>query len=528
MGVDTTGGEALPVAVLSEDGLHEYARHAAAALTDLGCVVVRDPEQAVAVLSWEPNLLDGMAGGTLPACRLRVRASRRHSGAPPGQVCLLAASHEHAAVLRRRDLPTRLPVRALGVAGTGTSAWRTWAAATADEILRRRRLPSLVMLTPVAPSKAGHESAGEQLVRRILEVQAEGYHLTIVGAEGPGQLRCEQRGLDEPLLLLPQRHTGGLEWVRRALAFRPVLAPSWLARIAGLVKAADRIDLQWEEQGFLIGAFRAINPDATVSSVLHDVVSQRCERRAHAAQRPSRRVVWAARAVAAKALEAWICRRADQVIVLSDKDRDLLPHRRRAEVEVLRPSIDGADRGPGRPAGEPPTVVSVGYLARDENTEGLRWYAEQVWPRVRAALPEVRTLVAGGGAQEGFAAEMRAAGLTMLGFCDDLEAVYGRADAVIVALHQGAGVKFKTVEALVRAIPVVSTETGAEGIGHRPTFAAITDDAQAFATALIAVLRHPEAAWRRAREGAPAVRAVFGPEAFAAEAARIYGVARRD
>ncbi len=56
---------------------------------------------------------------------------------------------------------------------------------------------------------------------------------------------------------------------------------------------------------------------------------------------------------------------------------------------------------------------------------------------------------------------------------------------------QGAGVKFKTVEALFHGVPTVTTTVGAEGVGSSELFAALTDSASSLSAALIHVLEDP-------------------------------------
>ena len=68
--------------------------------------------------------------------------------------------------------------------------------------------------------------------------------------------------------------------------------------------------------------------------------------------------------------------------------------------------------------------------------------------------------------------------MTLAGYVADLEPEYAAAWAVVVPLLQGAGVKFKTIEALLHGVPTVTTSVGAEGVGGADLFAGLTDDAR--------------------------------------------------
>ena len=56
-------------------------------------------------------------------------------------------------------------------------------------------------------------------------------------------------------------------------------------------------------------------------------------------------------------------------------------------------------------------------------------------------------------------------------------------------LLNGAGVKFKTIDAMMWGIPAVTTSVGAEGIEGADLLHAVVDDPDAFADAVISALR---------------------------------------
>ena len=101
-------------------------------------------------------------------------------------------------------------------------------------------------------------------------------------------------------------------------------------------------------------------------------------------------------------------------------------------------------------------------------TRPRSWTIDHVWPLVHAARPDAVLRFIGGGASD----ELRdrvaglpdGSGVVLAGFVDDLDAEYAAAAVALVPVLQGAGVKFKTVEALCHGVPVVTTTVGAEGI----------------------------------------------------------------
>jgi glycosyltransferase involved in cell wall biosynthesis len=114
--------------------------------------------------------------------------------------------------------------------------------------------------------------------------------------------------------------------------------------------------------------------------------------------------------------------------------------------------------------------------------------------------------------------------VTLAGYVDDLAAEYTGAWAVVVPLRQGAGVKFKTVEALLHDVPTVTTTVGAEGITGPDLFAGLQDDPRAIADALVRVLADPSAFRERSAAAQRWARECYGRETFALAVRSSYGL----
>jgi glycosyltransferase involved in cell wall biosynthesis len=172
--------------------------------------------------------------------------------------------------------------------------------------------------------------------------------------------------------------------------------------------------------------------------------------------------------------------------------------------------------------------VFVSLLARDENQDAALWLLREIWPTVVLRVPGARLRLVGRGASDGLAeAVSRASRVELAGFVPDLDEVYAAASACVVPLRYGAGVKFKTIEALLAAVPVVTTSVGAEGIAGPEHFAGMTDDAAEFAAALVGVLRDRESAEAQAAAARTWAAERYSAENFRRAMERIYGVPGR-
>ena len=169
-------------------------------------------------------------------------------------------------------------------------------------------------------------------------------------------------------------------------------------------------------------------------------------------------------------------RALDEVLVFSAKDVELLGSP--ASARVVRPPLhDGTGvTSTCRPRRAPAPSIVVSYLARDENDKAARWIVDEVWPAVTARVPGARLRLVGGGATDTLQHAVEGVErVELAGFVDDLAAEYAAAAVALVPVLQGAGVKFKTIEALLHGVPVVTTTVGAEGVGPDRLFAAMGD-----------------------------------------------------
>lgn len=352
----------------------------------------------------------------------------------------------------------------------------------------------LVLTPPDAPP------AGEGAVATGFEVRVPGprWMRTLLG-RGENLLRR----LDLTLPPLP-------------LALGLLLDPRARAALAGV----DVVDLQWEEYAALAPIVRRIAPHARRIGSFHDVLSHLAERRL--ARAPG--VIAARRVQVTRRHERRILRHLDLAVALSPADAALLRAAGAADVTVLDPLIPLASGGehvpdpPGRP-----TVGIVAAFGREVNQAGTRWFVEHVWPRVLHGTDGARLLLVGAD-PTGFATAVAAGdpSIEATGFIEDLDAAYADLTVVAVPLLLGSGIKFKTLEALARGLPAVSTPIGAEGIEAARHLVAITTDPEAFADSLIEVLQDPAPFHRDAARIAPEIRRQYGPEAFSQQVRRLY------
>ena len=163
-------------------------------------------------------------------------------------------------------------------------------------------------------------------------------------------------------------------------------------------------------------------------------------------------------------------------------------------------------------------VLFVGNFYTSLNREGLRWYLGQVHPLLLRD-PDYELVVAGSTqgryAAESFAEELkREVRCTVHVDIEDTKLLYQNCSVFINPMRAGAGVKLKSVHAIERGIPVVSTSVGNEGSGFDDKeHVRIADTPAEFASVVTALLDDPYAREQMARRAQEQLKRIYSCEA---------------
>ncbi len=201
------------------------------------------------------------------------------------------------------------------------------------------------------------------------------------------------------------------------------------------------------------------------------------------------------------ATERRACAVARRTLVCSEEDRRRLGAWGMRGVDVLENAIAIPTPAP-QPAA--PTLLLLGIYSYTPNAVGAGHLLARIWPRIRAAVPDARLVIAGAFPELIPGYDRAGPGVEFRGFVDDLDALYAEARVAVVPLLSGGGTRIKIIEAAAYARAIVSTRVGAEGLAFVPEHEILLRDAPwAFADACIGLLRD-EAGCRRLGEAARA------------------------
>ncbi|MFT3667431.1 MAG: glycosyltransferase [Pseudoxanthomonas sp.] len=326
---------------------------------------------------------------------------------------------------------------------------------------RGRRVLIIDALTP-SPDQ---DSGSLRMVNFMRLLQLEGLQVTFLPAD----------------LKFAQHYTPKLQYAGVEAWYAPHIdrVPTWLRN------HGPRFDVVMVSRHYVASEFlplvRRFAPQARIVFDTVDLHFLRETRGADVARDDALR----RRAERTRERELALMRQADTTLVVSPAERDLLapllPH---TQIEVLSNLHEVADGG--APFDQRLDLVFVGGFRHPPNVDAVLWFGREVFPRIRARLPEVRFHCIGAEPPADVLALQDSPGIVVHGHVPELAPYMDGARVAVAPLRFGAGVKGKVNLSMAHGQPVVATSCAVEGMhltdGHDVR---VADTASAFADAVI-------------------------------------------
>lgn len=191
--------------------------------------------------------------------------------------------------------------------------------------------------------------------------------------------------------------------------------------------------------------------------------------------------------------------RFDNVIVDSQYERNILAKELSTDKLHFIPSqVNGLDSDSNLiPYEDRIFEYDVLFVGADNqpNREGIQFFLDEVLPSIVAQKPDVKIVIAGKISSVVQIEPLLAKHVIKLGYVPDLSELYLKSRVVICPLRTGAGTKFKLVEAMAYAMPIVTTVHSASALSLVDGVNAfITDDPDLYAQGLLRLLNDLELA----------------------------------
>jgi polysaccharide biosynthesis protein PslH len=163
--------------------------------------------------------------------------------------------------------------------------------------------------------------------------------------------------------------------------------------------------------------------------------------------------------------ERQVVRRLPFTVVVAEDDAALLRQLSgRDTVRVVPNGVVTQTLQDGTEEASLPTVVFSGVLDFCPNVEAARYFAEEIWPAVRDAVPQARFVIAGRRPAASVRALAMRPGVELVTDVPEMRSLIRRAWVAVAPMRCGSGIKNKVLEAWAAAKPVVMTSRATGGL----------------------------------------------------------------
>ena len=279
-----------------------------------------------------------------------------------------------------------------------------------------------------------------------------------------------------------------------------------LARELGpLARGAAAVLLHHQVLGPLLDAPRD-GPARRVLSLFH-AAADRALQEAAVEANPLQRALLRRDGVNARRFEQRFVDQADALVVITEADARRLG-RPGTPTHVVPQGVD-LDRIATTALPDDPVVLFSGSLDYTPNVDGVTWFAAEIWPLIRAVVPEARLVVVGRQPTPAVVALRAQEGIEVHADVPSMDPWLAMARVSVAPLRIGTGIRVKALEALAAGVPVVGTTVGLEGVPVTEAEASVADQPADFAAAVVELLRDDTLARERQAAGRALAEARF-------------------
>lgn len=196
----------------------------------------------------------------------------------------------------------------------------------------------------------------------------------------------------------------------------------------------------------------------------HNVEHLIWQRIAKSERNPFRRWYLKKLALALRAYECEHLNAYDGVVSITDNDARLLREMGCRKPIVAIPfgispeSLENVEV-------EPNSLFHLGSMDWMPNLEGIRWFLDNVWPKVHEAMPQLTLYLAGRKMPDDLM-RLDMEGVKVVGEVPDAMYFIATKQINVVPLLSGSGIRVKIIEAMSAGKTVIATTIGAEGIAY--------------------------------------------------------------
>ena len=202
-----------------------------------------------------------------------------------------------------------------------------------------------------------------------------------------------------------------------------------------------------------------------------------------------------------KQYEGMIIRDFDATFAVTELDRQALKNAvpanglaKSESITVVPIAVDTDQIRPVARQADSLNLLTMGTLYYPPNADGIRWFVREVFPLIRSKVPGVKLTIIGKNPPADFLklAEDASNRIQVTGFVPELDPYFAESALAVIPVRAGGGMRVRILEAFARAMPVVTTTVGLEGIEAVPgQDVLVADTPDDFANAVCRILGDP-------------------------------------
>jgi sugar transferase (PEP-CTERM/EpsH1 system associated) len=201
--------------------------------------------------------------------------------------------------------------------------------------------------------------------------------------------------------------------------------------------------------------------------------------------------------------ETAIINRADAAFAITEEEADLLGSRD-GVAKPVHWFANGVDTDYFAPGVAPETArvdaVFVGAMDYWANVDAVAWFAAEIWPGIRQAVPEATFFIVGSKPDPAVRALDGRDGIRVTGRVADVRPLVAAAKIAVAPMRIARGIQNKVLEAMAMAKAVIATPAALEGVDATiGTEAVACASAAAFAQECVRLIEDAAAAARIGR-----------------------------
>jgi sugar transferase (PEP-CTERM/EpsH1 system associated) len=210
--------------------------------------------------------------------------------------------------------------------------------------------------------------------------------------------------------------------------------------------------------------------------------------------------------------------------IISDQDRQLIPHAEKASITIVPNGIALDYFQPQPLAAKQYDLLFCGNMGYHPNVDAACWLAEEILPLVQQRYPAASLLVAGTSPAPRVQALARRPGVTVSGWLPDIRTAYAGARVFVAPMRVGTGLQNKLLEAMAMQLPCLTTPLANNALRGTPgRHLLVAEGAPALAEAVASLLADEAAAAQLAAAGRTFVAETYD---WAAATARLENLFR--